>query len=43
MRRTTVLAIGILGAEVIAVSVLKGWRYYRWLVHSEPFRAAPHA
>jgi hypothetical protein len=35
--RTTAVAIGVLGAEVVALSVLKGWRYYRWLFHSEPF------
>jgi hypothetical protein len=39
--RTTALAIGVLGADVVALSVLKGWRYYRWLFHSEPF-ASPH-
>ncbi len=42
MSRTTALAVGILGAEVVALSVLKGWRYYRWLCYSEPFAVAPH-
>lgn len=42
MNRLPGVAVGLLAAEVVALAALKGYRWYRWLVYTEPFKLAPH-